>query len=163
MFYIFALFSVFIDNKSLYESFGFYKEHPIIIGFVLFSDALAPMDTVVKLLMNILSRKFEFEAGSYLYFKTLLATLLIYSPDEFAVKLGYKTELAKSLIKLQIQNLSTMDADWLYASYHYSHPILPERLGALGWSTSGKGPVGNGKVSEVDDEKPVKASGRDEL
>ena len=65
MFYIFALFSVFIDNKSLYESFGFYKEHPIIIGFVLFSDALAPMDTVVKLLMNILSRKFEFEAGSY--------------------------------------------------------------------------------------------------
>ena len=64
MFYIFALFSVFIDNRSLYESFGFYKEHPIIIGFVLFSDALAPMDTVVKLLMNILSRKFEFEAGA---------------------------------------------------------------------------------------------------
>ena len=63
MFYIFALFSIFIDNRSLYESFGFFKERPIIIGFVLFSDALAPMDTVVKLLMNILSRKFEFEAG----------------------------------------------------------------------------------------------------
>ena len=163
MFYIFALFSVFIDNKSLYESFGFYKEHPIIIGFVLFSDALAPMDTVVKLLMNVLSRKFEFEAGSCSPSKLLLTTLLTYFLDEFAVKLGYQTELAKSLIKLQIQNLSTMDADWLYASYHYSHPILPERLGALGWSTTGKGPVGNGKVSEVDDEKPVKASGRDEL
>lgn len=26
-----------------------------------------------------------------------------------------------------------MDADWMYASYHFSHPILPERLGALGW------------------------------
>ncbi len=63
MFYIFALFSIFIDNRSLYQAFGFYKEHPIIIGFILFSDALAPMDTVVKLLMNILSRKFEFEAG----------------------------------------------------------------------------------------------------
>ena len=63
MFYIFALFSVFIDNRSLYEAFGFYREHPIIIGFILFSDALAPMDTIVKLLMNILSRKFEFEAG----------------------------------------------------------------------------------------------------
>ena len=63
MFYIFALFSVFINNRSLYESFGFHKEYPIIIGFILFSDALAPMDTVVKLLMNILSRKFEFEAG----------------------------------------------------------------------------------------------------
>ena len=63
MFYIFALFSVFIDNRSLYRAFGFYGEYPIIIGFILFSDALAPMDTVVKLLMNVLSRKFEFEAG----------------------------------------------------------------------------------------------------
>jgi STE24 endopeptidase len=63
MFYIFALFSVFVNNKSLYQSFGFVKEQPIMIGFLLFSDALAPMDAVVKLLMNVLSRKFEFEAG----------------------------------------------------------------------------------------------------
>lgn len=63
MFYLFALFSVFINNKSLYRDFGFHQEFPIIIGFILFSDALAPMDTVVKLLMNILSRKFEFQAG----------------------------------------------------------------------------------------------------
>ena len=81
--------------------------------------------------------------------------------DAFAVKLGYSTELAKSLIKLQIQNLSTMDADWLYASYHYSHPILPERLGALGWSSAKKGTVGNGKVVELDDEKPIKATDRE--
>ena len=64
MFYIFTLFSVFINNRSLYESFGFHTEFPIIIGFLLFSDALAPMDTVVKLLMNILSRTFEFQAGT---------------------------------------------------------------------------------------------------
>ena len=63
MFYIFALFSVFINNSSLYQSFGFHKEQPIVIGFPLFSDALAPMDAIVKLLMNIVSRKFEFEAG----------------------------------------------------------------------------------------------------
>ena len=66
MFYLFALFSVFINNKSLYQDFGFHKEFPIIIGFILFSDALAPMDTVVKLLMNILSRKFEFQAGMWI-------------------------------------------------------------------------------------------------
>jgi STE24 endopeptidase len=65
MFYIFALFSVFVNNKSLYQSFGFVNEQPIMIGFLLFSDALAPMDAVVKLLMNILSRKFEFEAGMF--------------------------------------------------------------------------------------------------
>jgi STE24 endopeptidase len=65
-----------------------------------------------------------------------------------------------------------MDADWLYASYHYSHPILPERLAALGWKNSGE-KISSGKViSEVSDEEPgkvlpdgevVKASGREEL
>jgi hypothetical protein len=35
-------------------------------SFILFSDALAPMDAVVKLLMNVLSRKFEFEANASL-------------------------------------------------------------------------------------------------
>ena len=73
------------------------------------------------------------------------------------MKLGYSKELAKSLIKLQIQNLSTMDADWLYASYHFSHPILPERLGALGWTSDEK--VMNGK--EKDSEKPIKTADRE--
>lgn len=57
----------------------------------------------------------------------------IHFTDEFAINLGYSTELARSLIKLQVQNLATMDADWMYSSYHYTHPILPERLAALGW------------------------------
>lgn len=87
--------------------------------------------------MNVLSRRYEFQA------------------DAFAENLGYKTQLAKSLIKLQIQNLSTMDADSLYASYHFSHPILSERLGALGWTSNAK----------VATEEPSigKASGRGEL
>ncbi|CRK11958.1 hypothetical protein VD0002_g7127 [Verticillium dahliae] len=135
--YIFTLFSVFINNHSLYADFGFLLEHPIIIGFILFSDALSPMDTVVKLLMNILSRKYEFEA------------------DAFANKLGYNAELAKSLIKLQVQNLSTMDADWMYATYHFSHPHLSERLKALNWTSSEK--VG------ADEPEVAKATGRDEL
>lgn len=118
--YVFALFSVFIHNASLYSSFGFTNQRPIMIGFILFSEALAPMDTIIKFLMNILSRKFEFEA------------------DKFALDLGYRQELARSLIKLQVENLSTMDADWVYASYHYSHPILTERLKALGWTSTEK-------------------------
>ena len=71
------------------------------------------------------------------------------------MKLGYSKELAQSLLKLQIQNLSTMDADWMYASYHYSHPILSERLKALGWE--------GGKVTskEADSEEPVKAADRE--
>ena len=61
--YVFALFSVFINNTSLYEAFGFYNSKPIIIGFILFNEVLSPTDSIVKLLMNILTRKFEFEAG----------------------------------------------------------------------------------------------------
>ena len=128
----------------MYEAFGFVGIKPIIIGFVLFSDVLAPMDTVIKLLMNILSRRYEFQA------------------DKFAQDLGYSTELARSLIKLQIQNLSTMDADWMYASYNFSHPILSERLGALGWTAD---KAGKSVVQEIDEneDRAVKASGRDEL
>ncbi|KAI0196510.1 peptidase family M48 [Xylaria flabelliformis] len=138
VFYIFTLFSVFINNNSLYTDFGFIKDHPIIIGFILFSDALAPMDTIIKLLMNIMSRRFEFQA------------------DAFALGLGYKDELASSLIKLQVQNLSTMEADWMYASYHFSHPILSERLKALEWAPSKKVTEEKTETAGVE-----KASGRE--
>ncbi|KAF2156761.1 hypothetical protein K461DRAFT_289141 [Myriangium duriaei CBS 260.36] len=138
LFFMFALFSVFIRNRSLYDSFGFVDERPIMIGFLLFNEVLSPTDSLVKLMMNILTRKMEFEA------------------DDFSFKLGYANELASSLIKLQIQNLSSMDADWMYSSYHYSHPILTERLKAIGW-------VSKEKVSDKKVESEAKATGRDEL
>ncbi|CDR42150.1 CYFA0S08e04170g1_1 [Cyberlindnera fabianii] len=110
---IFTLFSGFYKNKSLFESFGFFNETPIIIGFLLFSDIFQPLDNIMTFLMNLLSRKHEYEA------------------DEYAVKLGYSKELGKALTNLNVKNLSSPDADWLYSSYHYSHPILPERLEAI--------------------------------
>ena len=120
LFFIFTLFSAFVHNRSLYSAFGFTKEQPIIIGFMLFNEVLAPTDAVLKLAMNVLSRRFEFQA------------------DKFGKDLGYAEKLAQSLIKLQIQNLSAMDADWMYSAYTYSHPILTERLGALGWKSEVK-------------------------
>lgn len=93
----------------------------------------------MKLFMNIVSRKFEYQA------------------DNFAADLGYTNELSQSLIKLQIQNLSTMEADWMYSSYHYSHPLLSERLSAMGWKPTGK-------VAEKEKEaEAAVATGRDEL
>ncbi|KAK4500330.1 hypothetical protein PRZ48_008519 [Zasmidium cellare] len=130
LFFMFALFSVFIDNKSLYEAFGFFAEKPIVIGFLLFNDVLSPTDALVKFGMNALTRKFEFEA------------------DEFSKRLGYAKELAGSLIKLQIQNLSSMDADPWYSSYHYSHPILTERLKAVGWTSEKKVSSDKPKIGE---------------
>ncbi|KAI5283849.1 hypothetical protein KEM54_001790 [Ascosphaera aggregata] len=113
--FIFGIFSAFVNNSSLYEAFGFTDERPILIGLALFGEALTPLDSFITLGMNSLTRKYEYQA------------------DAFAKNLGYAKELASGLIKLQLQNLSSLYADWMYSSYHYSHPILLERLTALGW------------------------------
>ena len=42
----------------------------------------------------------------------------------------------------------------MYSAYHYSHPILTERLKAVGWTSEQKVGDANGSA---------KASGRDEL
>lgn len=49
-----------------------------------------------------------------------------------------------------------MDADYLYSSYHYSHPILTERLKAIGWK-------GDKKVSTVSSANGSAKTGKDEL
>ncbi|TID27280.1 CaaX prenyl protease [Venturia nashicola] len=138
VFYIFALFSSFVRNKSLYDAFGFTREQPVLIGFMLFNEVFGASDSVVKLLMNVMTRKFEFQA------------------DKFALDLGYKTELAAALIKLQIKNLSSMDADYFYSAYHHSHPILTERLKALNYKGESKVEYKN-----QDSEKATKAADRE--
>jgi len=56
--------------------------------------------------------------------------------------------------------LSTMDADWLYSSYHYSHPILTERLKALNYQ-SADGKPASADVKLNGDGKVIKASDRE--
>jgi STE24 endopeptidase len=116
LFAIFSLFSAFIKNKSFYNSFGFYDAYPILVGFILFNDLLQPLDSVMSFFMNLVSRTFEYQA------------------DSFAAKLNYTQELGTALIGIHKENLSAVDVDWLYSSYHRSHPTLAERLRALEWS-----------------------------
>lgn len=113
IFSIFALFSAFFKNKSLYSSFGFVNDTPPIIGFILFSDILNPLTTILTFGMNLISRKYEYEA------------------DAFASELGLADDLGKALITIHVENLGSMDADWLFSSFHHSHPLLTERLRAL--------------------------------
>ncbi len=47
-----------------------------------------------------------------------------------------------------------MDADALYSAYNYSHPILPERLKALGY-------YGEKKSAQGEKEEVVKAGDRE--
>tara|TARA_R110002003_G_scaffold13_18_gene970 strand:- start:3900 stop:4871 length:972 start_codon:yes stop_codon:yes gene_type:complete len=64
LFYTFALFSVFINNRSLYADFGFHRERPTMVGFILFNEILQPTDAILKLLLNVWTRKMEYEAGT---------------------------------------------------------------------------------------------------
>ncbi|KAF1982345.1 hypothetical protein K402DRAFT_457359 [Aulographum hederae CBS 113979] len=147
MFSIFLMFSAFIQNRSLYSDFGFTKEQPIIMGLLLFNDVFVPLDCVIKFLMNLMTRKFEYEA------------------DRFALLQGYAKPLARALIKLQITNLSSMDADGWYSSYHYSHPILTERLKAMNWSSDEKieVPKASSKETEKSEDASVSAATGREL
>jgi len=113
----FFLFGQMLNSDTLYHSFGFYDSKPTLIGLVLFFQyVMSPVDHVVGFIMNALTRKIEFEA------------------DAFAKGLGYSTELKTGLIKLGVENLSNLNPDSWYSTYHYSHPPLLERLKALGKS-----------------------------
>jgi len=111
----------------LYRSFGFIAEQPALVGLLLFNDVWQPVDHCIKWVMQISSRRNEYGAGIRCFLWLQLIS------DKFAQSLGYKDELARALIKLQVKNLSAMDADWLYSAYNHSHPILVERLRALGY------------------------------
>lgn len=110
----------------MYCSFGFLQDQPVIVGFLLFNNIWQPVDHVIKWLIQINSRRNEYNAGTYLL-------TCVSNSDQFALNLGYRDDLARALIKLQVKNLSAMDADWLYSAYNHSHPILVERLRALGY------------------------------
>ncbi|VEU24263.1 DEKNAAC105495 [Brettanomyces naardenensis] len=110
MFWIFTFFAAFVKNNSLYQSFGFTSEQPIIVGFMLFSDILGPVDSILEFAMSLLSRTYEYQA------------------DEYSTKLGYGDDLKESLISLNKENLGSLVVDWLYSAYTYDHPHLVERL-----------------------------------
>lgn len=134
IFFVFSLFTAAYQNKSLYNAFKFFAgnesttsfskvitlEYPVIIGFILFNDLLQPLDCISNFLTNLVSRAHEYQS------------------DAYAKELGYSDPLSKALINLQIKNLSTMNVDPLYSSYHYSHPTLAERLNALGYKNEKK-------------------------
>ena len=63
--------------------------------------------------MTALSRRFEFQA------------------DRFAFDLGRAAPLKSALVKLNVDNLGFPVSDWLYSTWHFSHPPLVERLRAL--------------------------------
>mmetsp|Transcript_11677 Transcript_11677/g.29530 ORF Transcript_11677/g.29530 Transcript_11677/m.29530 type:complete len:223 (+) Transcript_11677:102-770(+) len=110
-----SLYTFVSNSAGLFESFGFHdrEDRPALIGLILFSFISGPSDVVIEFLSNILSRRFEFQA------------------DRFAVRQGLPQELASGLVKLHKENKSNPNIDFLYSTYHFSHPPLVERLRAI--------------------------------
>jgi len=116
LFLIFAFFAFFYQNSVLYEAFGFPKksEKPILLGLIIVLQFLLQIyNTAMGYLMNVLSRRFEFQA------------------DTFSVNLGYGKDLKGALIKLNKDNLGFPVYDPLYSAWHHSHPGLLQRLSAI--------------------------------
>lgn len=134
IFGILALFPAFLHAPPVLRSFNFppvvAKSPPTIVAFLLFQMILTPAEAVVSILMNSLSRKFEYEADK---FAIDVEELVANSKGEDAAK-GMEDmgdRLGRALISLHVKNLSTVWVDWLYSAYHHSHPTLTERLKGL--------------------------------
>ena len=89
------------------------KEMVFHLGLVAFGILYSPVGTIISILMNINSRKNEFEADHYA--KTTYS--------------GVALELA--LKKLSADSLSNLYPHPFYTFIHYSHPPLLKRLSAL--------------------------------
>ncbi|KAH7886586.1 peptidase family M48-domain-containing protein [Phlebopus sp. FC_14] len=127
IFTILALFPAFLHAPQFLRAFDFSEtvsaRPPTILAFMLFQMILIPLESVVGIVLNFISRRFEWEA------------------DRFACELQHRLNapemkdmgerLGRALITLHVKNLSTVWVDWLYSAYHHSHPTLTERLKAL--------------------------------
>lgn len=105
--------SLFISNPLLSQALGA-EQASFHIGLLAFGMLYSPISTITGILMNMFSRKNEFEADNY------AATT-------------YRGDALKSALKkLSASNLSNLRPHPLYVFVNYSHPPLIKRLQAIG-------------------------------
>jgi len=110
---LFFLLSFFIHSRELAEAF-FLKETFVYTGIVFFGLVYEPVSFLWSIVINVLSRRDEFEA------------------DRFARETIEKPEMmVRSLEKLSVRNLSNLTPHPFYVFLHYSHPPLRERIQAI--------------------------------
>jgi len=107
------LFGWIVDNPLLAEILGA-EQNSFHLGLLAFSLLLNPISFVIGILMNMYSRKNEFEA------------------DNYAKETSSAGDLKLALKKLSVDSLSNLRPHPAYVFFHYSHPPMLERLKALG-------------------------------
>ena len=110
---IFFLLGFFINSKPLSMAFGV-SDPKVYCSLIFFTLLFKPISKILSIIMNILSRKNEFEA------------------DEFAARVTEDPDsLIKALKKLSADNLSNLTPHPFYVFMHHSHPTVNERVKAL--------------------------------
>lgn len=109
---MFFVLSLFISEQRLFEAF-LVQAPSVHAGLVFFSLLFTPLDTLISLFGNHLSREHE------------------YAADQFAVRSLESMALATALKKLSVQNLSNLTPHPFYVFLHYSHPPILQRLEAI--------------------------------
>jgi STE24 endopeptidase len=107
------LLSFFIQERGLFDAF--YVDHPsVYAGLVFFGMLFSPVELLLGIAMNVVSRRHEFEA------------------DRFAAEsTGRPNALIDGLKKLSRDNLSNLTPHPAFVFVNYSHPPVLERIRAL--------------------------------
>jgi STE24 endopeptidase len=101
-----------VNYQPLFTAFGLQPSNHA--ALILFSLLSGPFTFYLGPLMNLLSRKHEYEA------------------DRFAaITLRNGKPMEEALINLTVKNLSNLTPHPWYSAYHYSHPTPTERIGAI--------------------------------
>lgn len=106
------LLSLIVGNPLLSEALGA-EQAGIHLELIVFTILFTPLSKITSLLMNIFSRKNEFEA------------------DEYAAVTYEGKHLQEALKKLSSNNLSNLTPHPAYVFFHYSHPPVLTRLKAI--------------------------------
>ncbi|HET8885303.1 MAG TPA: M48 family metallopeptidase [Salinimicrobium sp.] len=103
------LLSLFINNPLLSNALG--VEQPSFhVGLIAFGILYGPISEVTGIIMNLISRKFEYQA------------------DEYAKNTFESEALISGLKKLSKNSLSNLTPHPAYVFIHYSHPTLFQRI-----------------------------------
>lgn len=103
------LLSIFVGMPIFSEALGV-TTSSFHVGFIAFGILYTPFSEIIGLLMNLLSRKFEYQA------------------DNFAMHTFAAEPLLSALKKLSKNSLSNLTPHPFYVFVHYSHPTLWQRV-----------------------------------
>lgn len=110
---IFYLISVFITHEGLFNAFSI-TEPSIYTGLIFFGMLYSPIDLLLSMLLQMSSRKDEYQA------------------DDFAKNsIKDSKPLITALKKLSVQNLSNLTPHPFYVFLNYSHPPVLNRIRIL--------------------------------